>query len=549
MKRILLISFYDQICLGARQIISVLKQKGFQAHLLVVKSERTAIIPSIDPNSKHYQIKVGPNLIGCGEDINPLTKNELSLFKDHITRIRPHAIGLSCRTVNVEIAKQISSAIRSVSINTHIIAGGIGPTIEPRKFLKFVDYVCIGEGESFFPTFFSNKATNVPGLFWKEIGVIKFTPPSKPSSLNELPPPDREPSFKHILEDDKIKPLSFVGEAYDIFCSRGCPSTCTYCYACQTNKIVNKYKANYPKWRNRSITSCIDELVWAKDNYNIRYVRFKDSIFTANKKWVISFLKEYDKHIQLPFHCFLDQRFVDEEIIKNLKSSGLEYTTVGIQSVNERIRNKVMGRNIKDSELVNYAQMLSKYKLQIKYDIISWNPFETKEHLLQGINFISQLPKGIIVTIYQLKIFPNSDIHNIIQTIKPSPLPDGEYMRFAILYQMILHSKKLEKKAFELLNEGKEIDVHKLNKIFLDEIEAFDDGYRLLSRRNINKGERLKVTDFKIVVSKDSGLQRKDIETFLHNPLCQSISRDTILERKHFYGSYESDNRNTCVVN
>ena len=79
-------------------------------------------------------------------------------------------------------------------------------------------------------------------------------------------------------------------------------------------------------------------------SWPIRYVRFKDSVFGYNRNWFKEFMDLYDRRIGLPFNCFLEDIFIDEERIRRLKASGLHKTVVGIQGVNEKIRKEILGR-------------------------------------------------------------------------------------------------------------------------------------------------------------------------------------------------------------
>ena len=116
----------------------------------------------------------------------------------------------------------------------------------------------------------------------------------------------------------------------------------------------------------------------------------------------------YDEKIGLKFFCYLDERFIDEDRIKRIASSGLDRTVVGIQSANEKIRKDIMKRNISDDGLVEYTNLIVKYGLRLQYDIVGWNPFEDNNTLREGVKFLKRLPKGDLTGIFQLKVFSGS---------------------------------------------------------------------------------------------------------------------------------------------
>jgi radical SAM superfamily enzyme YgiQ (UPF0313 family) len=537
MNGILLISFYDSVALGARLIMSTLKSFGVECHLILFKSERTAIIESPKENAKYYQIKVGSNLIGCGEDINPSTIQELRLIKEYACRVKPRLIGISGRTPTLDISQRIVELLRPELPNTLFIGGGYGPTWEPEKFLKFLDFVVLGEGETPIREIISSDPYRVAGVAWLANGRLQYNQPPHPIDLDRLPYPDRESNTIYMIEDDAIVQAANTGPSYDIFGSRGCPSRCTYCLACQWDNKLKEYGIKYPRWRQRSIDSVIDELSFALEKYHISFVRFKDSIFSVNKDWLFKFMEEFNKKINLDFHCFLDERFIDDDIIVLLKNSGLSHTTVGIQSISEKVRAKIMGRHISDNRLIKYAWQLNDKSIPIKYDLIGWNPFETENDLRKGLDFLRQFPKGVISVVYQLKIFPRTPLWYLSQRYRPVYMEIEKYEKWATLYQMVLHSYYMEQIALKLVDS--QISSKELNVIFQEEISKYDDGYRVYIRRKISRGEKLKIPDIEFVKAVGTGLKRQDVEKILHRTIRFDLDNGTKLDWNHFFGSYE----------
>jgi len=344
-KKVLLVCFYDRICLSIRSLSSALKETGHDVHLLFIKDDRVAIIPKFRKDNKYYQIRIGSRRVGCGEDVNPITDYEIGLVKDLCAQINPDVIGISARSVAKELSRKIVSELRTTSPNARYIGGGYGPSAEPEYFLKFLDYVCIGEGDAVINDLVSNDdPTSVNNAAFLYDGDVTINKLEGPVNLDTLLYPDWDFKNKYLIDDNSIKRGTgmYHAETYDIFATRGCAASCTYCCACQWGNIYKSYGAIFPKIRLRSVNSVIEELKHALNAHNIKHIRFKDSIFGINKKWLFEFMDLYDKEIELPFICYLDERYTDEDIIRRLRDSGLSQTIVGIQSVSEKIRRNVM---------------------------------------------------------------------------------------------------------------------------------------------------------------------------------------------------------------
>jgi radical SAM superfamily enzyme YgiQ (UPF0313 family) len=544
-KKVVLISYYDRICLSIRALSSSLKNKGHIPYLIYFKDDRTVIKENFEKKSKYYQTINNNKFIGCGEDVNPPTQIEINLLVEKVEEINPDLIGISARTVGKEISKRLVTELRKKLPDALYIAGGWGPTLEPEVFLEFMDFVCLGEGDTVICNFLEAiDPKKVKNIAWLENGILRYNELAKGLPVDHIDYPDWDFDNKYMIEDNKVTPHRYVydTETYDIYASRGCPSTCTYCMACQLSRIYKKYGYGIPKVRLRSVESVIKELEYAKEKFKIKYVRFMDSIFGFNKEWLLKFLDQYDKKIGKKFFCYLDERYIDEDRIKRLKASGFHFTTVGIQSANEKIRNEIMGRKISDDGIVGYAECLKKYGIRIKYDIIGWNPFETTETLKEGIAFLKRLPKGERTVVFQIKIFPGSKIHELKNKKKPKTLTNNEFEYWAWIYQMVLLSKESEQVAdFILRFEAFKASPRILQKIFDEIIQR--DHYKdlIIAARKIRKGEIL--TNVMIDQKKTGekgGIFYDDKLKIIAKVACKEIRQGQMVQWDDFYGAYQN---------
>lgn len=547
-KKVVLIAFYDRVCLSIRALSSALKKNGHRPFLIFFKDDRSVIKDHFDEHNKYYQTITHNKFIGFGEDVNPPTKTEINLLLEKIIEINPDLIGISTRTVGKEISKKIVEKLKKKLPHTIYIAGGWGATLEPESFLEFMDLVCLGEGDKVICDLLkAEDYKSVENIAWLEKGKLQHNALSKGLDVDRINYPDWHFQDKYMIEDDQVTPLHHVYDTktYDIYASRGCPSTCTYCMACQWSRIYRQYGSGIPKVRLRSVGSVIAELEYAKKEFGIKYVRFMDSIFGFNKKWIFKFLNEYDKKIGAKFFCYLDERYIDEDRIKRFKTSGLHFTTVGIQSADEKIRKEIMGRKISDDGILRYAECLQKNEIRIKYDILGWNPFETTETLRNGVPFLKRLPKGEQTVVFQMKIFPGSKIHELKKKLDPQPLTNNEYEYWAWIYQMILLSGESEQAAdfitkFEAFKSSPKI----LQQIFDEIIQKDSCRDKIVAARDIKKGEVLtSVMIDQVKTTQKRGILYDEKMKLISKVACKNILKGRIVEWQDFYGTYQNIGR------
>jgi len=541
-KRVVLIGFHDRVNLGLRILFAKLKHGGHEPFLIFVKDERASSIPEPKKDAVQYQILSNDRFIGCGQDVNPITEKEWRLLASLTKDLDPQIIAISSRSVHKELAFSAVQRLRKVAPTAVVLGGGYGPTLEPQQYLQHFDYICIGEADDVIVAFV--EATNfrsVSNIAFMEDEKVVYNQILPPCDLDKSPYPDWSDANKFIIEDEEIKSGKWFShpEVYDVLASRGCISTCTYCMACQWDKMLKPFGAYFPRARLRSPDSVIDELRVAKEKYGVRAVRFKDSIFGFDEEWLFRFLDRYDVLIGLPFLCFLDVRYSSERVIKRLRASGLSHTTVGIQSANYAVRRSVFNRNIADADIVTYAEHLLRNGIQVKYELINWNPFEDHLALEKGLHFLARLPKASRINVLELKIFPGSLLEDKYNRQRPTPLPREEYTFMAILQVMMLFSKATEEMAFSLLKEGNHDWKHALD-VFRKHLLGPQDEYRLVASRNIGRGEQITREDLSLKKVGGEGISSAEKENLIGLIAKASMDAGKVIHWDDVYYSYEA---------
>ncbi len=360
--KVLLVSFYNNEAYGMRILHSILVDK-YDARMLYVEEDN-------------------PRLI-------------IELLKS----FKPDVLCFSLVSSNFILYKKLYKQIQGVH-DFKIVLGGWQPTLNPDKCLPYCDALCRGEGEN---------------VILKVIEDIKHGMLKK-IYMEELKPVDY-PTFKfgnqysYIIRRGRLeqKEPYFENERYGTMIGRGCPYQCTYC----SNNYMQKIYPNWKKTRFRSIDRVIEELKVVKGKLsNVKRVNFYDEVFLP-QEWMNEFVTKYKKEIDLPFYCMFYPGTCNEKAAEKLAKSGLVGVWLGVQSGSERERREVFKRYYTNKTLQRQIDIFRRYNISIKYDFIFDSPFTTEEDFIETIKLIRELPKPLLINMFSLKYFPNTEITNM----------------------------------------------------------------------------------------------------------------------------------------
>ncbi|MCD6310043.1 MAG: B12-binding domain-containing radical SAM protein [Candidatus Eremiobacteraeota bacterium] len=319
-----------------------------------------------------------------------------------IFRSQPDILAFSSYTGTHTWCIQIAKKVKQ-KMDVPVVFGGCHPTLVPDRVMEspVVDFVIIGEGEVTFPILLSTleqkgDLAEVPSLAWKKDGEFIQNPLAEPvANLDSLPYPDKE----------LFKPYLPLKDDYVIMTSRGCPNHCIYCGENFTNRLYN-----YRFFRRRSIENSIQELKNMKKRYKFRTVTFNDPIFFTDRKWLFEFMEVYKKEIGLPFRCFGQVRYLDDEIASLLKKSGCYCVEFGLQTWNENIR-KDLQTPPGDNEIYFSAfKACDRHGLLYDIDHMFGLPGETEEDFRLGTTFYKELTHLNRIKCHHLTYYPRLPI-------------------------------------------------------------------------------------------------------------------------------------------
>lgn len=386
--KVVLISLYDYGSLGVRTLHAVLKSHGTEVHSIFFKTLRY-------------------------NNIQPPTAAEYRLVLDEIRRIQPDLVGVSLRSSFFEIARTLTDRIKAARL-APVVWGGTHPTLDPEGCIAHCDYVVVGEGE--FPLLdlvdareHQRPDDTIPNVWRNQDGRIARNAPRNLADLDPLPFPDWTDSDKSFVEDDSLdRPdLSNLYE-YVIMTARGCPFRCTYC----CNNALHRIYDGRGKWsRRRSVDNVIQELREAKAQFpRMARVNFQDDVFTMDPAWTKDFAGKYRSDIGLPFSAMTHPAYCTDEILAPLKNAGLRALKMGIQSGSYEVRRDLFKRFQSDEIILKAADTIARHGIDIAYDIIVNNPYETCRHKAVTLDLLLRLPRPFKLTVYSLIYFPHTEL-------------------------------------------------------------------------------------------------------------------------------------------
>lgn len=295
-------------------------------------------------------------------------------FKREIEKFKPDLVGVSVLcTEYAGIGHMAAELIKEVNKDIQVLLGGVHVTLNHAEVAKDknVDYLVVGEGERILKQIIDdlNAGEKIDRIQYG--GLIE--------DLDSLPMP-----AYHLIDFQKY---STTKQRYGIDAptespfiriptSRGCPVGCSFC---QVSQVSGK------KNRRRSPDNLIEELVFLKNLYGIRFVNFDEDNFLFDKCRSRSFLRKLVE-LDLKWKCNGVALFsLDEEIVKLMKKSGCQMVNIAVESGCERVLKEVIKKPIDLNMAYEKVKLLRKYKIYTCVNFIIGLPTETWDEILETI--------------------------------------------------------------------------------------------------------------------------------------------------------------------
>ncbi len=320
---------------------------------------------------------------------------------------KPGAIFFFADTDIYRWALSIAQALRP-RVDSAIIFGGRHATFAPEAVMKrpCVDYAVVGECEETLPELLEaiekkRDPAKIAGVYYRRRGKVISTGMRAPmANLDDLPMPDKELFAAEInIRDD-----------YMLHVGRGCPGSCTYC---REGTLRRMFGGRY--LRRRSIESVMRELQIMKSRYGFSFVMINDPVFFTSRKWTLDFLSEYKKRIGLPFRCYGQIKYLNEELVLALKSAGCYGVEFGLQTTSDDIRKNILDRPETLEDAKKAFALCDSRRLRYDVDHIFGLPGETDKDCADAARLYADCRYLNRVKVHMLVHFPGAPIIDIAQ--------------------------------------------------------------------------------------------------------------------------------------
>lgn len=343
-------------------------------------------------------------------------------------------IGLSVMTNYLLYAQQITKALKEKT-KTHIIWGGIHPTIAPQDCIQYADIVCIGEGEEPMIELANSLKQgqfdySIKNLWFKSDNrIIKNDVRPLVQDLNKFPMADYDISSHFILNkkgeidlmserslrdnfqyiDITLKKKNISLSRYAVFTSRGCPHSCSFCC---NSYLKNLYKNKGRFIRKRNIELVIKEIEYIKEKFNFDVVGIQDeNFFVRTEEEIRNFAMKYKTRVNLPLQVEFSPQLFSQRKAEILIDAGLTAVHMGIQSACRKTNVEIYNRTFSIEHISSILNFLDTQRVKAFLHFIIFNPWEEPQSLIETINFAILLPCNFTLILFPLVFYPGTELY------------------------------------------------------------------------------------------------------------------------------------------
>ncbi|MBU2510105.1 B12-binding domain-containing radical SAM protein [bacterium] len=333
-------------------------------------------------------------------------------LEDRILELKPDYIGFSDPSVTFTKSLSLSRRLNEKLPDLVVIYGDIHPSLFNKEILEnepHVDYIICGEGEKSLPLLIEALENqqfikDIPGLTYRENGVIKETPPYFEKNLDSLSFPYR-PS---LAKADVKNPFY-----YNIISSRGCPGHCTFC---SMSTFLNRFcPGGTARWRARSAENVFEEMNLLYQKGVRQFLFFDDNWIGERETGLKRALKLCDLLIEnglsdISFSALMRPDSLlptDRNALIKMKRAGLSSINMGLEAGNQFQLN-IFGKKYDTNQVKDLTNLIFETGIMMRAGFIMFFPYSTFEMLRENARFLHDAGLSSLFEIYCGNLVPFS---------------------------------------------------------------------------------------------------------------------------------------------
>ncbi|NIR60447.1 MAG: radical SAM protein, partial [Gammaproteobacteria bacterium] len=159
--------------------------------------------------------------------------------------------------------------------------------------------------------------------------------------------------------------------------TRGCPFKCTYCDAPITTG---------KKIRFHSPDRAVADIVRMHREFGVRGFSFRDSTFTAKKKWVVEFCEKLiASGVKIAWRCNTRVDCVTDELLALMKRAGCHTINFGVESGHPEILKRIK-KDVDLQRIYDAHKWTNKHGIRTYTTFLVGSPGETDETIRATID-------------------------------------------------------------------------------------------------------------------------------------------------------------------
>ena len=333
-------------------------------------------------------------------------------IKEEIHRRKPDIVGIGNPfTSQVEHTIKVADIVKEIDSNILTVIGGPHVTVVPIDFLEEasnVDVVVIGEGEYTMLDIIrflegTKKIEEIQGLAYRKDNKVVMNPP-RPfiKDLDKLPYPAYHlVDMEQYLNPKRIEYRSFQNRALSMVTSRGCPFNCNFC-----SVHLHMGKA----FRAHSVDYVVDHIEYLVNKYRVKTIYFEDDNLTFDLKRfeaICDKIIERDIKFQWETPNGVRADYLTLDLLKKMKKTGCQSVFVGVESGDQSVLDNIIGKSLRLNNVIKFAEMCKKIGLRTGAFYIIGFPGETKETMMNTVEFALMLKRKYDVGMHLLFATPS----------------------------------------------------------------------------------------------------------------------------------------------